>query len=52
MAKNTGTGNTPNRTLRIPDDVWEAAKAEAARRDETLTDAVIGFLRRYARPKK
>ena len=42
--------HTPPRSVRVPDDVWEAAKAEAARRGETVTDAVVRFLRRYGRP--
>ena len=43
-------GPTPVRTVRIPDDVWEAAKAEADRRDETVTDAILRSLRRYGKP--
>src|SRR5699024_3497871 len=38
---------TKPRSIRVPDDVWEAAKAEAAERDETVSDAVVQFLRRY-----
>ncbi|HEX6967460.1 MAG TPA: hypothetical protein VF174_01335 [Micromonosporaceae bacterium] len=38
---------TPARNIRIPDDLWEAAKAKAAERDETVTDVVIRALRRY-----
>jgi len=39
------------RTFRIPDDVYDAAKAKAAERGETLTAVVIRALRRYvARP--
>ena len=41
--------HTKPRSMRIPDDVWEAAKAEAERRGETVTDAVLRFLRRYSR---
>lgn len=29
--------------------MWEAAKAEAERRGETVTDAIVKFLRRYPR---
>lgn len=39
----------PGRTVRIPDDVWDAAKAEAERRGETLTAAILRFLTRYGR---
>ena len=42
--------HTPPRSVRVPDDVWAAAKAEAERRGETVTDAVVRFLRRYGRP--
>jgi hypothetical protein len=36
-------------TFRIPPDILSAAKAEAARRGETLTAAVVRFLRRYGK---
>ena len=42
-------GPTPLRSVRVPDDVWQAAKAEAERRGETVTDAVVRSLRRYGR---
>ena len=41
--------HTPPRSMRIPPDVWEAAKVEAERRGETVTDAVVRFLRRYGK---
>jgi len=41
--------HTPPRSIRVPDDVWRAAQDEAARRGETVTDAIVRFLRRYAR---
>ena len=40
---------TKPRSLRIPDDVWDAAKLGAERRGETVTDAVVRFLRRYGK---
>lgn len=40
---------TPNRTVRIPDEVWEAAKEKAADRGETVTDVIIRALKRYVR---
>ena len=40
---------TPNRTVRVPDEVWEAAKRVAADRDETLTEVIIRALVRYVR---
>lgn len=42
-------GSIPARSIRIPDEEWEAAKAAAERRGETVTDAVRRFLRRYAK---
>lgn len=41
--------HTPPRSIRVPDDVWRAAQAQAARRGETVTDAVVRFLRRYGK---
>lgn len=41
--------HTPPRSIRVPDAVWQAAKDEAERRGETVTDAVVRFLRRYGR---
>jgi hypothetical protein len=39
---------TPLRSIRVPTDVWRAAQAKAEERGETLTEAIIRFLRRYA----
>ena len=41
--------HTPARSVRVPEDVWQRAKEEAERRDETVSDAVVRFLRRYGR---
>lgn len=41
------TGQTPSRNVRIPDHVWDAAKAIAAERGETLTAVIEAALRRY-----
>lgn len=41
--------HTPPRSIRVPDAVWDAAKAKAAERGETVTDAVVRFLTRYGR---
>ena len=41
--------HTPPRSIRVPDAVWDAAKAKAAERGETVTDAVVRFLARYGR---
>lgn len=40
---------TPNRTIRVPDELWEAAKRKAADRGETVTDVVLRALRTYVR---
>lgn len=39
--------HTPPRSVRVPDDIWAAAKVEAESRGETVTDAIVRFLRRY-----
>lgn len=49
MAAKTGKGNTPARSVRVPDDVWAAAHAEAERRGEPLSEAILRFLRRYGK---
>jgi len=41
--------HTPPRSIRVPDDVWQSAKLAAADRGETVTDAVVRFLRRYGK---
>jgi hypothetical protein len=40
---------TPNRTIRVPDDLWQAAKRKAADRGETVTAVIIRALIRYVR---
>jgi len=40
---------TPNRTIRVPDEVWDAAKRVAADRGETVTEVIIRALVRYVR---
>ena len=47
------TGQTPIRNIRVPDGVWEAAKAKAAAEGRTITDVIAAALRRYiASPAK
>jgi predicted HicB family RNase H-like nuclease len=45
---------TPHFTVRVPRDLWDAAKVVAASRGETLSDVVRDCLRdyvaRYGRP--
>lgn len=40
---------TPNRTIRVPDDLWEAAQRAAADNGETVTDVIRRALERYVR---
>ena len=40
---------TPHRSIRVPDEVWDAAKRIARDRGETVTDVVLRALRRYVR---
>ena len=41
------TGQTPNRTVRVPDEVWEEAKRLAAEEGKRVSDVVNDCLRRY-----
>ena len=38
-----------NRVIRVPDRLWQAAKARADQRGETVSEAVRKFLERYVR---
>lgn len=40
---------TPGRSIRIPDDLWEALRTRADERGETVTDVVLRALRLYLR---
>lgn len=37
------------RSVGVPDELWEAVKARAAERGETVTDVILRALRRYVR---
>jgi predicted HicB family RNase H-like nuclease len=37
---------TPARNIRIPDDLWTAAKAKAADKGTTVSELVVEFLTR------
>lgn len=41
------TGKTPLRNIRVPDELWDAAKKEAAAEGRSLTDVILGDLHRY-----
>jgi len=38
---------TPRRTIRIPDDLWDAATAKAEKRGESVSDVIRRGLERY-----
>jgi predicted HicB family RNase H-like nuclease len=38
---------TKLRNVRVPDDLWDAAKAEALRQGETVTEVIRRALRKY-----
>ena len=40
---------TPNRTVRIPDELWEAARAKAEAEGVTLTEIIRRALERFLR---
>lgn len=40
---------TPPRSVRVPEDLWQAAKARAEDKGETVTDAIVRALKRYVR---
>ena len=40
---------TPVRTVRVSDDLWEAAKRAASDRGETVTDVILRALEQYVR---
>lgn len=46
------TPGTPRRTIRVPDELWDAAQARAAERGENLSDVIRKALERYARRSK
>lgn len=37
------------RVIRVPESLWEKAKARADERDETVSEAIRKFLERYVR---
>lgn len=42
---------TPLRSFRIPDELYEAAQAKAASKDESVSDVVRRALERYVKAK-
>lgn len=43
------TGRTPVRSIRVPEQLWRAAKARAAERGESITEVIVRALERYVR---
>lgn len=41
--------DNPARAIRVPDALWEKAKARAEEKGETVSEAVRKFLERYVR---
>lgn len=46
------TPGTPRRTIRISDELWDAAQAKAVTRGENLSDVIRKALERYVRRSK
>ena len=42
---------TPNRVIRVDEELWRAAQAKAADRSETVSEAVRRCLRQYTKEK-
>lgn len=42
---------TPNRSVRVPEDLWAAARVIAAEHGETVTDVIVRALAAYVRTK-
>ena len=46
------TGETPNKNVRVPQDLWDAAKEEAAIEGRTITDVINADLHRYVNRRR
>ncbi|MFJ3713799.1 hypothetical protein OG204_00885 [Streptomyces sp. NBC_01387] len=46
------TGKTPLRNIRVPDQLWDDAKAEAKEEGRSLTDVIVGDLHRYVNRRR
>lgn len=46
---NQPRADNPARSVRVPDDLWQAAKSRASERGETVSAAIIRALERYVR---
>lgn len=41
------TGETPQRSVRVPDLIWDAAADNAKAENRTVSDVIVDALRRY-----
>jgi predicted HicB family RNase H-like nuclease len=46
------TGKTPLRNVRVPDELWSAAMAEAREEGRSLTDVIVSDLHRYVNRRR
>ena len=46
------TGKTPLRNIRVPDELWSAAMAEAKEEGRSLTDVIVSDLHRYVNRRR
>lgn len=46
------TGKTPLRNIRVPDELWNAAKTEAQAEGRSLTDVIVSDLHRYVNRRR
>lgn len=46
------TGKTPLRNVRVPDELWSAAMAEAKEEGRSLTDVIVSDLHRYVNRRR
>ncbi|MFD6552784.1 hypothetical protein [Streptomyces sp. NPDC058398] len=46
------TGKTPLRNIRVPDELWAAAMAEAKEEGRSLTDVIVSDLHRYVNRRR
>lgn len=52
MISRAKDSHTPNRVVRVDDELWEAAKAKAAEQGESVSDVIRQALKRYVATKK
>lgn len=46
------TGETPKRSVRVPDAIWDEAIAQAKAEGKDLSEIINAFLRRYVARRK